>query len=70
MPVQADAGAGTVPGGGVARQELRAKASPRGALHLSSTLDPDIYKSPAFDAEGEVQSAEGRSPRRMQRDGA
>jgi hypothetical protein len=28
MPVQADAGAGTVPGGGVARQELRAKVGP------------------------------------------
>jgi hypothetical protein len=43
MPVQADAGAGTVPGGGVVRQGLDAKARRRGVA-VSSTLDPDLYK--------------------------
>jgi hypothetical protein len=41
-----------------------------GTLHLSSILDPDIYRSVLlFVAEGEAQSAEGRSPGRMQREG-
>jgi hypothetical protein len=55
---------------GVARQALGARRWTR-CLQISSTLDPDIYKSVFLvSAEGEAQSAEGRSPRLTQRDGA